>query len=132
MSIGGRSCGQRPFPNDRQDLRSSRPRADRRRRGEEVPLRHVHWRPGAVRLALRSLPAGLLAASLLIVCALPASAQDETGRRVDELVAAMTLEEKLGQLTLVSQGPPLRWDDIPEGRAGAFLNFNNAPDILRA
>jgi beta-glucosidase len=95
-------------------------------------LRQVHWRPGVVRLAPRSLPARLLAACLLVVGALPAGAQDETGRRVDALIAAMTLEEKLGQLTLVSQGPPLRWDDIAEGRAGAFLNFNNAPDILRA
>src|SRR6478609_5786886 len=127
MSMAGRSRGRRSFPNVRQTSRGPC------RWGQEALLRQVIWRPGAVRLALRSLPAGLLAACLLAVClmavcAVPARAQDETGRRVDALIAAMTLEEKLGQLTLVSQGPPLRWDDIPEGRAGAFLNSNNAPD----
>ena len=44
----------------------------------------------------------------------------------------MTLEEKVGQLNLVSHGPPLRWEDISEGKAGALLNFNSAPDVARA
>jgi beta-glucosidase len=44
----------------------------------------------------------------------------------------MTLEEKIGQLNLVSHGPPLRWEDISEGKAGALLNFNSAQDVARA
>ena len=76
---------------------------------------------------------GLLSA--LAVSSLPlegASAQDAVERRVDELLGRMTLEEKIGQLNLVSHGPPLRWEDISEGKAGAVLNFNNAEDIARA
>ncbi|HZW47100.1 MAG TPA: glycosyl hydrolase, partial [Microvirga sp.] len=75
---------------------------------------------------------GLLSA--LAVSSLPlkgASAQDAVERRVDELLGRMTLEEKIGQLNLVSHGPPLRWEDISEGKAGAVLNFNNAEDIAR-
>src|SRR3712207_7546615 len=59
-------------------------------------------------------------------------AQEETERRVNELLARMTLEEKVGQLNLISHGPPLRWEDIREGKAGALINFNNAGDIARA
>lgn len=61
-----------------------------------------------------------------------AMAQEAIERRVNELLGQMTLEEKVGQLNLVSHGPPLRWDDISEGKAGAVLNFNNAEDIARA
>lgn len=53
-------------------------------------------------------------------------------RRVNELLGQMTLEEKVGQLNLISHGPPLRWEDISEGKAGALLNFNSAPDVARA
>jgi len=61
-----------------------------------------------------------------------AGAQDDTERRVNDLLARMTLEEKIGQLNLISHGPPLRWEEIAEGRAGALLNFNSAPDVARA
>jgi beta-glucosidase len=44
----------------------------------------------------------------------------------------MTLEEKLGQLNLISHGPPLKWNEIAEGRIGALLNFNAAGDVARA
>lgn len=53
-------------------------------------------------------------------------------RRVNELIGQMTLEEKVGQLNLISHGPTLRWEDISEGKAGAVLNFNNAQDVARA
>ncbi|GEO12646.1 beta-glucosidase [Microvirga aerophila] len=53
-------------------------------------------------------------------------------RRVNELLGQMTLEEKIGQLNLISHGPPLRWEDISEGKAGALLNFNSAADVARA
>ena len=61
-----------------------------------------------------------------------AGAQEAIERRVNELLAQMTLEEKVGQLNLISHGPPLRWEDISEGKAGALLNFNSAPDVARA
>ena len=60
------------------------------------------------------------------------TAQEAVERRVNELLGQMTLEEKVGQLNLVSHGPPLRWEDISEGKAGAVLNFNNAADVARA
>jgi beta-glucosidase len=53
-------------------------------------------------------------------------------RRVEELLARMTLDEKIGQLNLVSHGGSLEWDDIPAGRVGALINFNNAEDVNRA
>lgn len=59
-------------------------------------------------------------------------AQEPIERRVNELLGQMTLEEKVGQLNLISHGPPLRWEDISEGKAGAVLNFNNAQDVARA
>jgi beta-glucosidase len=59
-------------------------------------------------------------------------AQADPERRVEDLLARMTLEEKLGQLNLISHGPPLRWEDIAEGKAGALLNFNSAQDVARA
>nr|WP_052954770.1 beta-glucosidase BglX [Microvirga vignae] len=76
---------------------------------------------------------GLLSA--VAVSSLPlngVTAQEAVERRVNELLGQMTLEEKVGQLNLVSHGPPLRWEDISEGKAGAVLNFNNAEDVARA
>ena len=72
---------------------------------------------------------GLAVSGLLQTGAL---AQDTVEHRVDELLKQMTLEEKIGQMNLVSHGPPLRWEDLSEGKAGAVLNFNNASDIARA
>ncbi|MGF9756313.1 beta-glucosidase BglX [Microvirga sp. 0TCS3.31] len=77
-----------------------------------------------------------LAAVLTTLFVPQAGAQETTEqsieRRVNELLGQMTLEEKVGQLNLVSHGPPLRWEDISEGKAGALLNFNSAPDVARA
>ncbi|MGO4388431.1 beta-glucosidase BglX [Microvirga sp. 2YAF29] len=78
-------------------------------------------------LGLTSLFLGISALS--VTCA---SAQESMERRVNDLLSQMTLEEKVGQLNLVSHGPPLRWEDISEGKAGAVLNFNSAPDVARA
>ena len=58
--------------------------------------------------------------------------------RIDTLLAAMTLEEKVGQLTmltaeLVNTGPALPADDmeaIREGRVGSLFNCG-APDRVR-
>ncbi|HEY8383337.1 MAG TPA: beta-glucosidase BglX [Microvirga sp.] len=62
-----------------------------------------------------------------------AAAQDDVERRVNDLLARMTLEEKVGQLNLISHGKnELRWEDIAEGKTGALINFNNAQDVARA
>jgi beta-glucosidase len=75
----------------------------------------------------------LAACATLCLAALGLEARaDEVERRVEDLLARMTLEEKVGQLNLISHGVSLRWDDIPEGRAGALINFNNAQDVARA
>lgn len=73
-----------------------------------------------------------LAGLFLIGAATALRAQSDVERRVDELLGKMTLEEKVGQLNMVSNGPLLQWEDISSGRAGALLNFNNAQDIARA
>jgi beta-glucosidase len=52
--------------------------------------------------------------------------------RVNDLLGRMTLDEKIGQLNLVSHGESLNWADLPTGRIGALINFNNAQDIARA
>jgi hypothetical protein len=52
--------------------------------------------------------------------------------RVEDLLARMTLEEKIGQLNLISHGETLKWEDLPSGRIGALINFNNAQDVARA
>jgi beta-glucosidase len=73
-----------------------------------------------------------LASAFTVLSLTGAGAQEEIERRVNDLLGRMTLEEKIGQLNLVSHGPPLRWEDISEGRTGALLNFNNAQDVARA
>ncbi len=59
------------------------------------------------------------------------TAEQSIERRVNALLGQMTLEEKVGQLNLVSHGPPLRWEDISEGKAGALLNSTPAQDVAR-
>jgi len=83
---------------------------------------------GLAKLAL----AVVLTTSLVPQARAQETAEQSIERRVNELLGQMTLEEKVGQLNLVSHGPPLRWEDISEGKAGALLNFNSAQDVARA
>lgn len=85
-----------------------------------------------VRLSCVLRGAGIGLGLALAAAPLTALAQDSVERRVNDLLRQMTLEEKIGQLNLVSHGPPLRWEDISEGKAGALLNFNSAQDVARA
>src|SRR3712207_2744269 len=58
---------------------------------------------------------------------------EEIERRIEALLARMTLDEKVGQLNLVSHGPKFPgFDFIRQGRAGAVINFNNPQDIAAA
>jgi beta-glucosidase len=87
-------------------------------------------RTAAVRSAVKPAVAAL---GFLAALAGGAAAQDDVERRVNDLLARMTLEEKVGQLNLISHGKnELRWEDIAEGKTGALINFNNAQDVARA
>ncbi len=61
-----------------------------------------------------------------------ARASEDVERRVEALLAQMTLEEKIGQLNLMSHGPGFDIEAVRQGRVGALINFNNAPDIAAA
>src|SRR5215218_7604003 len=76
----------------------------------------------------------LVAAAAALSFALPARALSPTeiDGKVEELLARMTLAEKIGQLNLVSNGPLYRPEMVREGRVGAGINFNNAQDVAAA
>jgi beta-glucosidase len=69
--------------------------------------------------------------ALLIFWAHPASAQN-TATRVDDLLARMSLEEKVGQLVMTGIDSPLGSDAIAEGRVGSLISFNDAAAIADA
>ena len=71
-------------------------------------------------------------AALLTAAMIRARSPTMSRRASRRSSARMTLEEKVGQLNLISHGLSLRWDDIREGKAGALINFNNAQDVARA
>jgi beta-glucosidase len=80
---------------------------------------------------LRPILALLLSAALAPFS--PSLAANDFARQVEDLVARMTLEEKIGQLNLVSHGPLFPgYDFLRQGRAGAVINFNNPQDIAAA
>src|SRR5919112_1391503 len=91
------------------------------RTGAEI-LRTGHGFAGAA----RALVVASVAAAFLVAAA-PAPADVE--RQVEDLLARMTLEEKVGQLNLVSAGPEYRPEMVTSGRVGAVINFNDAPDV---
>ncbi|WP_407527987.1 glycoside hydrolase family 3 N-terminal domain-containing protein [Methylobacterium oryzisoli] len=45
--------------------------------------------------------------------------------RIETLLRQMTLEEKVGQLNLVSLGPDFDPESVRQGQVGAVINFNN-------
>jgi beta-glucosidase len=58
---------------------------------------------------------------------------EDFARQVEGLLGRMTLDEKIGQLNLVSHGPVFPgYDFLRQGRAGALINFNNPQDIAAA
>ncbi|MGU9980551.1 glycoside hydrolase family 3 N-terminal domain-containing protein [Phreatobacter sp. HK31-P] len=50
-------------------------------------------------------------------------------RRIDALLARMTLPEKVGQLNLWGRGDEFRMEWLTEGRTGAVMNFTEPPHI---
>lgn len=84
-------------------------------------------RPATTRPATtRPATVAALAAALLAAATVPAGASDPIEARIDALLARMTLEEKIGQLTLKSDGHPNVREDVASGRAGAVINFTKA------
>jgi len=74
----------------------------------------------------------LFAAALTAPVSLSQASYD-FGRQVEDLLGRMTLDEKIGQLNLISHGPLFPgMDFIRQGRAGALINFNNPQDIAAA
>src|SRR5829696_1899182 len=87
---------------------------------------------GRMKLTARA-GAGLIAGLMLLVpVRAMALAPDEVERRASELIARMTLDEKVGQLSLASNGAFYRPEDVRNGRVGALINFNNAQDVAAA
>src|SRR3954466_793885 len=78
---------------------------------------------------LRLLIAGLLALSGPSI-ARPLT--EDVEARVEALLGRMTLEEKVGQLNLMSHGPGFDIEAVRQGRVGALINFNNAQDTAWA
>ena len=71
---------------------------------------------------------GSLAIFLLLACAVaaPANAQQSDAaieRKVEALLKRMTLDEKVGQLNLVSNNFDFTSDKVEKGRVGAVINF---------
>jgi beta-glucosidase len=58
----------------------------------------------------------------------PAAADVEA--RVQDLLARMTLDEKIGQLNLMSNEPGVTARQVEAGRVGAVLAFTNGPEIV--
>jgi beta-glucosidase len=80
----------------------------------------------------------LLIAVMICAATGPAPPSQEIERRVDQLVAQMTLQEKVGQLQQLDSVPKV-WrvrdehrDLIPKGLVGSFLNVRGARNINAA
>jgi beta-glucosidase len=80
------------------------------------------------------LAAGLIAGVIGLAGLFPATAREPVGwregaearrieRRIDDLIARMTLEEKVGQLHLSGRGDGFDMRQIETGRMGAVMNF---------
>src|SRR5215469_2588411 len=73
---------------------------------------------------------------LLISIGFTATAQDrsetEIARRVDQLLAQMSIEEKAGQLNQLGKLNPQTLDEIRQGRVGSLLGVLGAQGVNRA
>ena len=94
--------------------------------------------PHRSRASLARIAPFLLIAATFCAAAGPAPPAQEIERRVDELLARMTLQEKVGQLQQLHSVPDV-WrvrdehrDLIPQGLVGSFLNVRGATNINAA
>ena len=82
-----------------------------------------------MRRLARGIVRGIAGAVLLIA---PAIAAEPVEHRIEALLSRMTLEEKAGQLNLISHEPVLDLDGLRRGEVGAVINFNNAGLVAQA
>ena len=82
-----------------------------------------------MRRLAREILYGIACCVLLIGPARPAEPVEP---RIEALLSRMTLEEKAGQLNLISHEPILDLDSLRRGEVGAVINFNNAGLIAQA
>lgn len=68
---------------------------------------------------------GRILASVLLVAFATAARAETIDQRVEALLAKMTLEEKAGQLNLVSLEPGFDPESVRRGEVGAVINFSN-------
>jgi beta-glucosidase len=71
----------------------------------------------------------ILAIVLALPVPAPVAAQAASERRIDSLLAQMTLEEKLGQLNLITadgRASPAQVEQVRRGLVGGFLNVDGA------
>ena len=66
-----------------------------------------------------------------LLCTICLVAQPAVERRVDSLIALMTLEEKVGQLVQYNNGPIDRTKLIREGKVGSMLNVLGTADTRK-
>ncbi len=74
-------------------------------------------------------PALILATLVALPVPAPVAAQAASERRIDSLLAQMTLEEKLGQLNLITadgRATPAQVEQVRRGLVGGFLNVDGA------
>lgn len=60
-----------------------------------------------------------------------AARADAIDRRIDALMARMTFEEKLGQVTLASIAEVFDYDKVASGAYGNVMNFGSAPEFAK-
>ena len=63
------------------------------------------------------------------LASVPRAAANDIERRIEDLLGRMTLEEKIGQLHLVSNDVDFPREQVPAGRIGAVLNFTEPQEI---
>ncbi|WP_170181702.1 glycoside hydrolase family 3 N-terminal domain-containing protein [Phreatobacter stygius] len=93
---------------------------------------------------VRALAFTLMTLSLATLSAVPLSAQADRGlawrtgdeaqaieRRVEALLARMTLDEKIGQLNLTGRGDGFDPQWVATGRSGAVMNFIDPAEVRR-
>jgi beta-glucosidase len=98
-----------------------------------MPVQPIQHKPSTRRPSMRRLAACL--PLLLAATAAPAQpvqplSSPAVERRVDDLLARMTLEEKIGQLNFAPNGPSFDMEEVRRGHVGAASALTTSADIF--